>query len=116
MDGNNVVMLQKADSSWLVFEKPVDIVQTDKTGKIRTCLARIDEAVGKGLFAAGFIAYEAAAGFDKALRTHKLKRTPLVWFGLYREVTELPDLPSAKGKFEVGNWEMSVSEWNIGAR
>ena len=62
------------------------------------------------MFAAGFIAYEAAAGFDKALRTHKLKRTPLVWFGLYREVTELPDLPSAKGKFEVGNWEMSVSE------
>ena len=109
MDGNNVVMLQKATGGWLVFEKPVDIVRTADASDVKACLARVDEAVGKGLFAAGFIAYEAASGFDKALRTHKLTGVPLVWFGLYRNATELSDLPAAQGKFEVGNWKMATS-------
>jgi para-aminobenzoate synthetase / 4-amino-4-deoxychorismate lyase len=110
MDGNNVVMVQQADGGWLAFEKPVDIVRTDEADKVRMCLARIDEAVDKGLFAAGSIAYEAASGFDKALRTHKLTGIPLLWFGLYRDAKELRDLPAADRRFEVGTWKMSISE------
>lgn len=110
MDGNNVVMVQNADGGWMLFEKPVDIVRTDDAGEVRKCLEQVEKAVAAGQFAAGFIAYEAAPGFDTALRTHDLRGIPLLWFGLYRDVTELRALPPPEGTFEVGSWKMSVSE------
>lgn len=42
----------------------------------------------KQLTAAGFVSYEAAAGFDQALDTQSGRRLPLVCFGLFARVDE----------------------------
>jgi len=110
MNGNNVVILQKPDGCWLLFKDPVDVLRTEDAGKVCGVLEQVEKAVEKGLSAAGFLAYEAAPAFDKALKTHKLSGVPLAWFGLYRSVTELDELPPPKGAFEVGKWQMAISE------
>lgn len=38
-----------------------------------------------GFYAAGFVSYEAAPGFDPALAVNEAGSFPLVWFGLYTE-------------------------------
>ena len=46
-------------------------------------LLRIEEAVGTGLHAAGFVSYEAAQGLDPVIRTQAGSAVPLIWFGLF---------------------------------
>lgn len=53
-------------------------------------LTEAEHASSKGLFAAGFVAYEAAPAFDAALRVREEgpdenARLPLAWFGLFAE-------------------------------
>lgn len=111
MNTENTVILQKADTGWMMFESPVDILQADRQDQVRKTLASVEEAVSAGLFAAGFITYEAAPGFDKAFRTHPASDIPLVWFGLYRNVEETISQPLFHERtFTVGEWRPSVSE------
>ena len=60
------------------------------------CLRRVDQLVqSRGLFAAGFVSYEAAPAFDRALIVRDPRPAsgypgaaagfPLVWFGLFAE-------------------------------
>jgi len=63
-------------------------VQTREPGEVLPKLAAVERAVDGGLSAAGFVTYEAASGFDDALRTHPGGKLPLVWFGLFRRVVE----------------------------
>jgi len=58
-------------------------------------LRRIEQAVERqGLFAAGFLSYEAASAFDSGLTVCEDSGCfPLMWFGLYRQSRPV-DLPS----------------------
>ncbi|MEI2688691.1 MAG: hypothetical protein V9H69_02875 [Anaerolineae bacterium] len=55
----------------------------------------------EGLHAAGFIAYEAAPGFDPALVVRGPVALPLLWFGLYRPPEVWRQLP-AGGTYTLG--------------
>jgi len=47
-------------------------------------LHRVDQAAADGFWAVGFVAYEAAPGFDPAFRNHqRVPHLPLAWFGLF---------------------------------
>ena len=48
------------------FDRPVNEVVALEVGDVRSALIAVEEAVDKGLHAAGFLCYEAAAGLDKA--------------------------------------------------
>ncbi|MEW5928234.1 MAG: aminodeoxychorismate synthase component I [Gemmatimonadota bacterium] len=81
-------------------------------------LRRVEEAVARGLHAAGFLAYEAAPAFDPALATHPPDpRLPLAWFALFEareEVSALDGVPDEP--FELGEWSPSLSEAEYAAR
>ncbi|MEE4378753.1 MAG: aminodeoxychorismate synthase component I [Candidatus Competibacteraceae bacterium] len=66
----------------------------------------VDEA---GLYAAGFISYEAATGFDAALITRAPGCFPLLWFGIFKEPESinLPVKPAADADI---TWQASISE------
>jgi len=68
----------------------------------------VQEAVGLGAWAAGFVTYEAAPAFDSALVTRAPGKLPLLWFGLYRRVREIsePELPAAS--FSHSTWTPSL--------
>ena len=48
-------------------------------------MAAVEEGLSQGLYAAGFVSYEAAPAFDPALTTQHPSAVPLVCFGLFAE-------------------------------
>ena len=64
----------------------------------------------QGLYAAGFLTYEAAAAFDLAVHQPSPDSLPLLWFGLYHrpKEVEVPFMPY--GAYQVGEWEAAL-DW-----
>ncbi len=79
---------------WLTFKNPVRIVSASSLAEILPALREIETEVNQnGLFAAGFLSYEAAPAFDSALQVRPDDSGfPLLWFGLYH--TPQPTLAS----------------------
>lgn len=69
---------------WRLFRNPEEILTADEPEDVLSTLYAVEKAVDEGFHAAGFLAYEAASGLDKACQTHTLRSLPLVWFGLFR--------------------------------
>jgi para-aminobenzoate synthetase / 4-amino-4-deoxychorismate lyase len=81
-----------------------------KLDEVAAGLGEVEAAVAQeGLYAAGFVSYEAAPAFDRALTVNNGSDFPLLWFGLYESVqaVELPDLAPGPGGSEM-EWEASV--------
>jgi para-aminobenzoate synthetase/4-amino-4-deoxychorismate lyase len=78
--------------------------------EVRPVLEEAARAVKAGRHAAGFIAYEAAPGFDPAFVTHPPGDLPLAWFGLFagRSAVQPGSLASG-GTFEAPAWQPSVT-------
>jgi len=73
------------------------------------CLRRVEAAVTDGLYAAGFIAYEAAPAFNEDLATHPPTELPLIWFGLFEDMeVSQPGCMTAQ-EFSVGAWTAAVN-------
>lgn len=96
---------------WLRFANPVHVVKATRCNDVLPALRQAEDHVLRdGLFAAGFIAYEASSAFDKALHTQHASGFPLLWFGLYETVEELPSLPPAARDIELPeSWNPSIS-------
>ncbi len=108
---DSVILYDAARRIWLRFEQPVAVFNTQQRDGILPALESIDHAVQEdGLYAAGFISYEAAPAFDPALVTHPAGKLPLLWFGLYRrpEIFALP-APSVSSDFSKLNWAAAIS-------
>ncbi len=58
-------------------------------------MAAVDEGLRDGLYAAGYVAYEAAPAFDRALTTHAPSAVPLVYFGLFPSAETASSLTGA---------------------
>ncbi|MCG2661024.1 MAG: aminodeoxychorismate synthase component I, partial [Kiritimatiellae bacterium] len=71
-------------TSECTFSNPVLILTATRLAEVKPCLQQVAARVSQGLYAAGFLTYEAAPAFDAALCAHPPGDLPLVWFGLYR--------------------------------
>ncbi|HEX7026356.1 MAG TPA: aminodeoxychorismate synthase component I [Gammaproteobacteria bacterium] len=101
---------QSGRSRWLSFCRPLEIIATVEPGEVMQCLEQIEARVESGLYAAGFISYEAAPGLDPALKTHAPAGVPCLWFGIFNRYDEVepPDAGSG-GYFSFDEWEPSIS-------
>ena len=105
-----VVARDEASGRWLQFSHPREVVTASTPAEVAPGLERVEQAVARsGLYAAGFVAYEAAPAFDPALTVKSSGGFPLLWFGLYDGVELVePARPASghdPGKVE---WEPSV--------
>ncbi len=109
-DPGTVVLRRADDGTWLSFRRPVEIVTTSNPGEVLALLRHLEEQVlDNGRHAAGFLSYEAAPGFDPALRVRRSEDFPLLWFGLYDGFQEARDLPRA-GEAEARlDWQPGVT-------
>ncbi|HTH29155.1 MAG TPA: aminodeoxychorismate synthase component I [Sphingobium sp.] len=76
-----------------LYRDPVEIVSADGRGEVEPALERIGQALGSGLHAAGYLAYEAGFAFEPALKRadHVARGSgPLLWFGLFPCCEDLP--------------------------
>ena len=80
------IILRDANAEeWLIFSAPVDVLFANTAAEVLPVLSEIERrAADEGLFAAGFVCYEAAPGFDAALVTHPASQLPLLCFGLFK--------------------------------
>ena len=86
-----------------LYTNPVATICARQEGEVEGALARLREAIGNGLNAAGFLSYEAGAVFEPRLNITLRDAAPLLWFGLFRDWREIaPDalpglLPDPRG-------------------
>lgn len=70
---------------WLSFRCPVETLVGTEISEVQPILREVESATNGGLFAAGFLSYEAAPAFDSAMRVRVASDLPLVWFGLFEK-------------------------------
>jgi len=90
----------------LVFADPVEVITTTSLADVRSCLREVEQAKNKGLYAAGYVSYEAAPAMDASLNVRADSLLPLIWFGLFRT----PSDPRAKQleAFQLSAWQPSI--------
>ena len=87
-------ILRRADGHWLQLGEPLQVLSTDDPAAVPALLEALEARVERDrLHAAGYIAYEAAGGFDAALRTAAPDGRPVCAFGLFRTATSRSALP-----------------------
>jgi para-aminobenzoate synthetase / 4-amino-4-deoxychorismate lyase len=105
-----VVVRDAASGRWLQLVHPREVVQARRLEEVVLGLGRVEAAVALGgVYAAGFVSYEAAPAFDDKLVVHPNSEFPLLWFGLYEraEEIELPR-PAPGADSSAIDWRASV--------
>lgn len=62
------------------------VLETRSLREVSAVLKEVETRAEKGCWCAGFVAYEAAPAFDRALATHPPANLPLVRFGVFRSL------------------------------
>ena len=91
---------------WLHFCDPVEEIEVHLLEDVLPALDRIEQRVEQeGLFAAGYVSYEAAPAFDDALQTYAPSDFPLLRFGLFAKVEQI-ELPAAPEDVTLPVWQV----------
>jgi para-aminobenzoate synthetase/4-amino-4-deoxychorismate lyase len=99
-------------------------VFTDRAGEVAAttiddvipAMEEAERAAASGLWAVGYVAYEAAPAFDRSLTVVDRASTrfhdglPLVWFGLYRRRMIDPHPPRGDRAYQLSTWRWTVGE------
>lgn len=90
------------------FAHPVEIIEARSIEEVRPAILAVQKATDSGFYAAGFVGYEAAPAFDRALAVRAGSKTPLLWFGIFRDPSS-SDACRPPGEFAVTDWTPSVN-------
>jgi len=103
-------MRDAATGRWLRFTRPRQLVTARTLGDVIAAHRHVEEAVVRdGLYAAGFVSYEAAPAFDPSLVVNDDGQFPLLWFGLYESAEEVELSAAARGANKgTLDWQASV--------
>ena len=99
--------------TWLSFEDPVESVIAWDLDSVLPAMRRVEAAATNGLWAVGFVSYDAGPAFDQAVASRRNDDTPLVAFGLFDSATIDDPLTEGSGQcgsFRVGSWASSVGQ------
>jgi para-aminobenzoate synthetase/4-amino-4-deoxychorismate lyase len=113
-----IVLRDHDNSEWLEFDAPIDVLTAQTTEDVVPILVEVERRTREdGLFAAGYVSYEAAPGFDAALITRHRGEIPLLCFGVFSRPRRLKSLPAAETTTASSNsWQMTTSQEDYRAR
>ncbi|MBN8809220.1 MAG: aminodeoxychorismate synthase component I [Sphingomonas sp.] len=79
-----------------LYPGPVEVIAARNVAEVAPALERLRAAGKRGLHAAGYLAYEAAAAFEPAVGDLPAPDLPLLWFGLFENYEEIApaDVPA----------------------
>ena len=107
--GHSPVVVLQVDGAWRRFANPARVVVAESAVDVVPALREIEQAVNEeGLYAAGYLAYEAGAAYGLAAHQPAADAPPLLWFGLFREF-ETTDAPASDSSYHFGDWQPSLS-------
>jgi len=90
---------QENKKSYL-FENPSFVIECHKLSELESIFNRMEDALNKGYYLAGFISYEAGYAFENIFSSHQTYDFPLVCFGAYRTPHPLPLSLGERGEIE----------------
>ncbi|MGI9649462.1 MAG: aminodeoxychorismate synthase component I [Acidimicrobiia bacterium] len=97
--------LRPGRESSLGFIEPVEILRTDSPATVPDLLTAAEQRALAGSWVAGFLAYEAAGGFDAALETHPPRPDlPVAWFAVFKAPVADPPWPPT-APYRLSDWE-----------
>jgi para-aminobenzoate synthetase/4-amino-4-deoxychorismate lyase len=103
--------LRSAGGEAFALARPLGVIAAERPEEVRPALARVEDAVAAGAWAAGYLAYEAAPGLDPLLRVRPRPAgepaPPLVSFGLFAE--RRAESAPAGAAYDLGGWRPSLS-------
>lgn len=106
---NRVLLFDHFSQRWLEFINPVSVLVARRVADVWPALREVEAAARRGLWAAGFVTYEAAPAFDPTLVTHDdASGLPLLWFGIYQS-PQAAAAPPKVGRDAHLEWRPSVS-------
>lgn len=94
-------LLPGAERSFRLVE-PVGLIEARRAGEVPDAIEAAESAASRGLWAAGYVAYEAAPGLDPELAVRvrapddPFAEMPLAWFALFERKEDVPPLEPAK--------------------
>lgn len=111
MSSPRVILRDGRSGSWLLFDTPRRLLVARQLDEVLPRLRELATAVEQdGLYAAGFISYEAAPAFDSRLSVKTDAAFPLLWFGLFQCPRELETLPDGIGTaLSALTWRPSIT-------
>jgi para-aminobenzoate synthetase/4-amino-4-deoxychorismate lyase len=81
-----VTIFDAVAGEWLHFGNPVEVLECRRPEQVDPLLSHVEHRVeAEGLYAAGFLAYDAAAALDPSMIVRDDGAYPSAWFGLYRD-------------------------------
>ena len=102
--------LDLQQSNRRVFREPLEILQAESLAQVVPVLERVDQATRRdGLYAVGYVAYEAAPAFDSAHSVHPHSQLPLVCFGLFDRYELQLEAPSFPPSARATDWQLELS-------
>jgi para-aminobenzoate synthetase/4-amino-4-deoxychorismate lyase len=106
---HTVILHDAARGQWLSFREPARVLEARQVEAVLPALREAEALVNeRGLYAAGFISYEAAPAFDPSFRARPAGDDfPLLWFGLYSRPEVVA--PPPPGPMLEGEWKPSVT-------
>jgi para-aminobenzoate synthetase/4-amino-4-deoxychorismate lyase len=103
---STIVLRDPDEACWYQYDSPQQVVSTHVIDEVFTALQQVEHLVeSRGWYAAGFVSYEAAQGFNAKLKTHAPGTLPLVCFGLFSGRRRLDSLQGAP--------DVSTSTWRM---
>jgi len=75
-----------------LYRDPVETLVAHEVGGVAAALEAVRGAQRRGLHAAGYLAYEAAAAFEPAIAPPVVGAGPLLWFGLFERFETIADI------------------------
>ena len=105
------ILREPTTGKWLDFTAPCRVLTTHRIEEVLPLVRQVGEVVEQeGLYAAGFISYEAVPAFDESLPSKSCGSCPLLWFGLFRRVKETATLPEGRRASLPASWQPSVTQ------
>ena len=105
------VLRDAKSGKWLCLSSPRRLFAASRLEEVLPLLRQIEAEVERtGLYAAGFVSYDAAPAFDPALSAKRDADFPLLWFGLFQDKSEVERLPSGERTSALpSSWEQSIT-------
>ena len=92
----------------LVFRCPARVIRADILEDVIPALETAERFAQGGFYVAGYVAYEAAPAFDRALEAHPPTGDPLVWFGVFDKPEAVPPAPASASN--LNGWTLDIAE------
>ena len=78
-----ILVLIEFEKKPLLFSDPIDVISTSKLSQVPAAFEKMEAAISKGYYLAGFLSYEAGYAFEDSLKQKDEFDFPLLQFGVY---------------------------------